>query len=95
MIIDILVLIMIFISFFMGSYLLTHAKQTLFGLDLSQDLGLRRFVLSNGVVFIILGLIAVIALSINNMTLIIISLILMVIFASVTQAILVFKVTKH
>ncbi|WP_268913257.1 hypothetical protein [Lentilactobacillus sp. SPB1-3] len=95
MIIDILVLIMIFISFFMGSYLLTHANQTLFGLDLSQDSGLKRFVQISGIIFLILGLMAVIALSINSTILIIVSLILMVIFASTTQAVLVFKVTKR
>lgn len=95
MILDILVLVMIFISFFIGSYLLTHSNQTLFGLDLSKDIHLRRMIIVHAIIFLILGLLAVIALFINNMAMVVVTLILMVIFGSVTQAILVFKVTKH
>ncbi|WP_283678587.1 hypothetical protein [Lentilactobacillus sp. Marseille-Q4993] len=95
MIINILVMILIFIAFFIGSYLLSNLRGKIFNVDMNESAGFRKYIQFTAFAFFALGLIGVITVFMANQILMLIDIMLIVILGSVTQAILVFKVTKR
>lgn len=75
MLINLLVAITVIIAFFIAYYLLSHLHKTMFEIEVAKNARLSGAAKSGGIMFIILGLIGVLAMILGNMILVLVFLV--------------------
>ncbi|EHL95628.1 hypothetical protein HMPREF9103_02825 [Lentilactobacillus parafarraginis F0439] len=75
LLINLLVAIAVIIAFFIAYYLLSHLHKTMFEIEVAKNARLSGAAKSGGIMFIILGLIGVLAMILGNMILVLVFLV--------------------